>query len=99
MKKILAAVPLALCLLQPAWASGPDIEALCLEHSNMGADLCTCVAAKATELTEDQQAFIAATLAGDDAETAHLRGTMPVKDLMDAGMFLPNAPIDCAAGN
>ena len=99
MTRLVPTALLAIGIAHPVWASGEEIFDLCMATLNMGETHCTCVAAEAMELSEDQQAFIIAMLEQDDAETERLRGVMPVSDVMEVGMFMPNAATSCASGN
>ncbi len=99
MPRIVPATLLALVIAQPVWASDETVAEICKENTTMGDAICDCLDEKAMDLTEDQQAFLKAALQQDDAETERLRGEMPVTDLMEVGMFIPNAATDCASGN
>ena len=99
MPRLVPAAFLALVIAQPVWASDETIAEVCKDNTTMGDAICDCLDEKATDLTEDQQAFLKAALKQDDGETERLRGEMPVTDLMQAGMFIPNAATDCASGN
>ncbi|WP_417602006.1 hypothetical protein [Pararhodobacter oceanensis] len=75
------------------------VATACGTGSNMPAALCTCIGTQASaELNAEQQAFVIAAFAGDDAEAQRLRGVVPPLELAAAAMFMVNAPRDCAAG-
>ncbi len=75
----------------------PALIAACVEQTNMGEAVCTCVARKASEeLSEEEHAFLLASVREDDEETERLRGELSVQEAMRAGMFLVNAPRECA---
>jgi len=99
MPRLVPTTLLVLVIAQPVWASDQTIAEICTENTTMGEGICDCLDEKAMELTEDQQAFLKAALKQDDAETERLRGVMPVTDLMQVGMFIPNTATDCASGN
>lgn len=96
---IFAAILMAACG-GSASADQAEIAAACEDTTNMGEEICDCVAEKAVEdLSEDGVAFLTAMLQGDDKTTEELRGQMPFDELTAAGMFMVSAPADCAAEN
>ncbi len=75
-----------------------DLVGVCLEVSNMGRSLCDCMAEKATaEFTPEGYAFLVATLSGDEARADEMRGRLEISEMMQAGMFMANAPARCAS--
>ncbi|MEL6258388.1 MAG: hypothetical protein AAFQ67_04970 [Pseudomonadota bacterium] len=77
--------------------SKAEFEAVCLETSNMGEALCDCVAGKAmSDYDADGRRFIYATLTQDTATIEALRTEMPTEQILEAGLFMVNAPQDCA---
>ena len=83
-----------------ASADQAEISTACQGATNMGEEICDCVAEKAVEdLSEDGVAFLTAMLKGNDKKTEELRGQMPFDELTAAGLFMVSAPGDCAAEN
>lgn len=94
-------LPVAAMLLSAALAGEPEQQAVrthCEADTNLPAGICDCLVGKAAEMTEDQQALLAAMATGDDAEAARLRGQLPPEQLMQVGMFYVNEPRICAGG-
>ncbi len=78
-------------------ASDDDFVEACLAALNWERDLCACVGRKAkAELSADGYAFQVASLREDDAETTRLRERMPLEEATQAGLFMVNAPRECA---
>ena len=64
----------------------------------MGEALCKCVSGKAQdELSEEGYDFLVAMLSENESETERLRTTMPMAEVVKAGMFMTNAPATCAS--
>jgi hypothetical protein len=83
----------------PALASEEDlvtIESQCGKRLNLPPDGCACLRDKASKLTEGQQAFVAAVVSKDKATQASLMQNLTVKELTDAGLFMTQAPAQCA---
>lgn len=74
------------------------VRAHCEADTNLPGGICDCLVGKASEMTEDQQAVLAAMASGDDAEAARLRAALPPEQLMQVGMFYVNEPRNCAGG-
>ena len=91
-----------------AWLSGSppalasertesDFVKACTSSSNLSQAVCECSAKKARgELSADGFAFLVASLEGDDAATAKLRGKLPIDQAMKAGTFMLRGPSQCA---
>lgn len=78
-------------------ASDDDFVEACLAALNWERDLCACVSRKAkAELSTDGYAFQIASLREDNAETVRLRERMPFEEATQAGLFMANAPRECA---
>ena len=74
-----------------------DFIAACTANSNLSPAVCACSAGKARgELTPDGFSLVVATLEGNDAAAAQLRGKLPIDQLMKAGTFMTRAPAQCA---
>ncbi len=75
-----------------------ELAAACASTSNMGTEICNCVAAKAkAELSDDAFAMLLAMVNDEEDVVADLRERLTVEDAMEAGMFMTNAPASCAA--
>jgi hypothetical protein len=84
-----------------ALADADAIETLrreCAAQLNLPPGGCDCIAGKAGELNDNQQAFLAATFSKNQGVAATLRGQMTVDELTQAAMFATNAPQTCAQG-
>lgn len=85
----------------PAHADQQAIDTL---HHECGVQLklppaaCDCIAARAGELNDNQQAFVAASVTKDEATAATLRGQMTIDELTQAGMFMATSPQACRQG-
>ncbi len=74
-----------------------DFVKACITRSNLAQPVCKCSARKAKgELTPDGFALLVASLEGDDATAAQLRGKLPVDQVMKAGTFMARGPSQCA---
>jgi hypothetical protein len=85
----------------PALADTQAVETLraeCAAQLKLPAAACDCIAAKAAELTDNQQAFLAASVTKDEATAATLRGQMTIDELTQAGMFMATSPQACMQG-
>jgi hypothetical protein len=74
------------------------IEDQCGKRLKLPPGGCTCLRDKASELTEGQQAFIAAVVSKDKTTQVSLMQTLTVKELTDAGIFMTKTPSECAKG-
>lgn len=84
-----------------AFADAGALETLgveCAAQLNLPAPACACIVAKAAELNDNQQAFLAASVTKDEATAATLRGEMTINELTEAGMFMATSPQACAQG-
>ncbi|HUU66657.1 MAG TPA: hypothetical protein VMW57_05150 [Methyloceanibacter sp.] len=88
-----AAIP-SLALASPEHLA--TIEAECGTQLKMPPAACACLKGKAGELNDGQQAFIAAVVSKDKATQKDLTQGMTVQELTQAGMFMTNAPAQCA---
>jgi hypothetical protein len=85
----------------PAFGGAGDLETLrteCAAQLNLPSGACDCIAAKAGELNDNQQAFLAATVTKDVATAATLRMQMGIEELTEAGMFMANSAQICSQG-
>ncbi len=74
-----------------------DFVKACTTSSNLSPAVCECSAKKARgELTPDGFALLVATLEGNDAAAAQLRGKLPIDQVMKAGTFMTRGPAQCA---
>lgn len=70
----------------------------CLMSTNWSESACQCLADKAGDLEDIEQAFLAATLNQKSTEVIEIRLKMTVPQLTNAGMFLPNTAPACQGG-
>ena len=92
---------LALLLIPaPALADmSEDIGTACMTAETIPNEICTCMGTLAVEeLTEDEQAFVLASIIEDTETAQSLRENLPADSLTRASVFLINAPASCAAG-
>jgi hypothetical protein len=85
----------------PAVADSGHLETLrteCASQLNLPSAACDCLAEKAGTLSEDQQAFLAATVTKDVATAATLRMQMSIDELTQAGMFMADSAHQCTQG-
>ena len=69
----------------------------CVKGSNMGEELCECIADLAVEeLTPRSVAFLAAGMNQDQEGAQEIADEMEVAESMAAGMFMLNGPARCA---
>ena len=86
-----------LALSGPVFADKEAFVEACLSSSNLERAICECCAAKAeAELSPLGFEFLTASLQGDHAKTAQLRGQLQIPEAMKTGMFMVNAPKRCA---
>ena len=88
-----AAIP-SLALAAPEHLA--TIEAGCAEQLQMSPAQCACLKGKAAALNDGQQAFVAAVVSRDKMTQRDLTQGMTVQELTEAGMFMTNAPSQCA---
>jgi len=95
-------LPFALALgAGSALASEADREAIrqgCLANMNWTEQACQCLADKAADIEDVQQAFIAAILTKDSAAAAALRPKMTIPQMTQASMFVLNVGPSCQGG-
>jgi hypothetical protein len=102
MKRISAFVVLAgalLALVRPAFAAPEHlntIERECGAQLRLPTAACVCMRERAGRLKDGQQAFVAAVVVKDRAAQARIRGNLTIDELTEAGMFMTNAPAQCA---
>jgi len=103
MKNILHLLILLIIVLSTACGAddppdyGERLTKACLSNSNMGTEICQCVAEKAkTDLSPAGIQFLVATLEKDSVAAEHQRKQMPLEELVAAGMFMTKAPSACA---
>jgi len=85
----------------PAFADAGHLETLrteCASQLNLPSGACDCLAGKAGELSDNQQAFLAATVTKDVATAATLRMQMSIDELTQAGMFMATSAQTCSQG-
>ncbi len=101
MRMTLSLALLVTAVALPAFTSPDDlatIERECGARLNLPPGACACIGKRAASLTDGQQAFIAAALAKDKAAQNEIVQTLTVAQLTEAGMFMTNAPAQCAQG-
>lgn len=77
--------------------SADAFQAACESTSNMGTDLCHCIANNAkSDLSPNGLALLTAGLNQDEAATMSLRKEMSADELVAAGMYMVSAPQKCA---
>jgi hypothetical protein len=84
-----------------ALADAGHLETLrseCASQLNLPAGACDCIAEKAGALSDNQQAFLAATVTKDVATAATLRMQMSIEELTAAGMFMASSAQTCSQG-
>jgi hypothetical protein len=98
---LIAASIFALTSAAPALAGPAHLETLrteCASQLNLPSGACDCIAEKAGALSENQQAFLAATVTKDVATAATLRMQMSIDELTAAGMFMATSAQTCTQG-
>ncbi len=103
MRKIalIAASLVVVASAAPALADPAHLETLrseCASQLNLPAGACNCIAEKAGALSDNQQAFLAATVTKDVATAATLRMQMSIEELTAAGMFMADSAQTCSQG-
>jgi len=84
-----------------AFADAGALETLgaeCAAQLTLPPPACACIVAKAAELNDNQQAFLAASVTKDEATAATQRGKMTINELTEAGMFMATSPQACMQG-
>lgn len=96
-KKIIVGVYVAAMASMAGATTTEEVKQACLSASNLDEPVCRCVAEKSgQQLSAQGREFVVESLAGDDQRTAQLREKMAFEELMAAGMFMTDAPADCA---
>ncbi|MEX0842658.1 MAG: hypothetical protein WD039_10285 [Xanthobacteraceae bacterium] len=72
------------------------IESECGARLRLPAGGCTCMRERAASLKDGQQAFVAAVVSKNKAEQARIQQGLTVRELTEAGMFMTQAPAQCA---
>jgi len=102
LKSIFMAGSLGLCVFaSPTFADTGALETVrseCATQLKLPPAACDCIVGKVSELNENQQAFVAATVTKDEATTAALRPQMGIDELTQVGMFMTSAPQACMQG-
>ena len=84
-----------------AFGSPDDLDTIereCSARLKLPSGGCACLRDKAGALKDGQQDFIAAAVSKDKATQASIMQTLTVAELTEAGMFMTNAPGQCAKG-
>jgi hypothetical protein len=85
----------------PAFADADAIETLrreCAAQLNLPPAGCDCIAEKAGELNDNQQAFVVASVTKNEAAAAALRSQLTMTELTEAGLFMTTSPQACMQG-
>ena len=81
-------------------SEGRDLASACEAELNVPEGICTCIGeTAAAELSSKQIEFLLAAVNDDEARTEQLRQQLSIADATEAGMFLVNAPADCASSS
>jgi hypothetical protein len=72
------------------------IERECGVQLKLPPGACSCLRDHAGKLTDGQQAFLAAVVSKDKTGQKDIMQTLTVAELTEAGMFMTNAPAQCA---
>jgi hypothetical protein len=83
----------------PAVANPEDVETVrreCSRQLKLPPKICDCMAVRISRMNSNQQAFVAGTVTKDQARSAAARQGMTIAELTQAGMFMTNAPAQCA---
>jgi len=72
------------------------IERECGVQLKLPPGACSCLREQAGKLTDGQQAFLAAVVSKDKTGQKDIMQTLTVAELTEAGMFMTNAPAQCA---
>ncbi|MBT4522973.1 MAG: hypothetical protein HOC23_23475 [Halieaceae bacterium] len=74
-----------------------DLTRMCNESTNMGQEICDCVANKATtELSSQGFDFVLANMKKEESKAKEIAKTLEVSEAAAAGMFMFKAPGQCA---
>ncbi len=80
--------------------AGPTADAAiasCLAELNVPDEVCVCIGERAEEeLSENEQAFFLAMIAGNQTAADSLRGGMTINEMTTVAMFMSMAPQECA---
>ena len=94
------AAALGFCIIQACSGDAQTsafVEA-CMSSTNMGEEICECVAGMAREeLSDEGVDFLVASMQGDTAAAQEIAGEMTIQEAADAGLFMVSAPANCAA--
>jgi hypothetical protein len=83
----------------PAAAAPADlatIERECGKRLKLPTGGCQCLRDRAARLKDGQQKFVAAVVTKDKAAQARLRQGLTVAELTETGLFMTQAPAQCA---
>jgi len=94
------------CLLflastMPVLSDAGAIETLrtqCGVQLNLPSSACDCIAERAGDLSDNQQALVVAAVTDDDATAVALRAQMSIEELTQAATFMADSPAICAQG-
>lgn len=92
---------LASAFALPAAAAPADlatIERECGKRLSMPPGGCKCLRDRAARLKDGQQQFVSAVVTKDKAAQARLRQSLSPQELTQAGLFVTQAPAQCARG-
>jgi len=91
-RSIIVAGALLAASLAPAFAGPQDLQAIgesCANQLKLAPAVCSCMVDKAgTDLSSDQQAFMAAQIKGDAAEVARIQSTLTIEEATATGQFM-----------
>ena len=83
----------------PASFAGPEhvatIEQECQTQLGYSPSRCVCFGEKAGQLSDKEQAFVAAQVTKNQAALAQIQGTMTVNEMMAAGEFVTGVAQQC----
>ncbi len=98
MRSILAAVCLA-ASLSPAFAGAGDLKTIgeqCASQLKLPGAVCNCIVQKAgSDLSGNQQAFMAAQVSGNQAEAARIQSTLTPAQAAATGQFMSAVIAQC----
>ena len=90
---------LVLVLVGPCPTSGSLESAFydeCMDSSNMGEELCQCLAEGTSDIPERSAELLVAGMKGDDERAEELRDEMSFSELTTAGMYMVSQTQNCA---
>ena len=103
LKLLLSAAVLAVSAMGfalPAVATQEDLDTIaseCGQQLQLSPSGCTCIRdTAAADLTDAQQAFVAASITEDHARRGELQGKMSGDEVLGAITFMTQAPTSCA---